>query len=111
VGGRDLLADDPAEGPALLTVGGADGCAEVGQVLDEADVEDVLGLVVEPAAAELVVHVAVEPGVVEEHAGVVEAEHVERHREVELDPPDRAAAGVAGAENECAGALAAYLAG
>jgi hypothetical protein len=82
-----------------------------GQVLDEADVEHVVRLAVELARAELVVHVAVQPGVVQEHAGVFQADRRQRRRQVELHAPDLAVAGVAGRVDERAGALVAFLAG
>src|SRR5690606_19654077 len=86
--GGYFLAHDPAVGATLLTVRRAECRADGGKVLDDAEVVDVLRLVVEAPLPEHVADVAVEQRNVAEHAGVGQPDEAEIGREVELDAID-----------------------
>src|SRR5690606_33085771 len=100
VGRGYLLADHPAVGGTLLTVGRAEGDTRPGQVLDHAEVVDHVRLVVESPLAERVGHLAVEQREISEYPGVGQAEETEIGREVELDPVDLAVADIPRLEDE-----------
>ena len=66
--------------------------------MGEADVEDIVRLVVKATLVDEVRDLAVQPGVVQEDAGQFHAEEVQRGGEVELQTPDLAVADVLGRE-------------
>src|SRR3546814_1878946 len=70
IGGADFLADHAVIGRALLAVRCAKGDAPRRNVLNEADIIDIVRLAVEAALAENVADLAVEPRHIAEDAGV-----------------------------------------
>src|SRR3546814_2858182 len=70
IGGANLLADHAVIGGALLAMRSAEGDTPRRDVLDEADIIDIVRLAVEAALARQVGGLAVEPRDVAEDAGV-----------------------------------------
>ena len=89
-----FFGQDAAEGITLLAVGRAEAGGQVRQILDEAEVIDRSGLIVEATLAKEIRDLALEPGVIQEHAGVVQTKGRKRRGKIELDTIDLAVADI-----------------